>query len=514
METFALLWQGLQSAFQLSHLLFALIGVTLGTAVGVLPGIGPALTVALLLPVTYKLDPAGSLIMFAGIYYGGMYGGSTTSILLNTPGESASIITALEGNKMAKAGRGGPALATAAIGSFVAGLLATLALAFIAPSVVKFALSFGPSEYFALMLLAFMTVSAAFGDSTLRGLTSLVIGLTLGLIGIDQLTGQARLTMGLPNLLDGISVTTLAVALFALGEALAVVASRRTGEGKVEAITGSVMMSRQDWKRSWKSWLRGTAIGFPIGAMPAGGADVSSFLSYSVEKRFAKHPEEFGHGAIEGVAGPEAANNASAAGTLVPLLTLGLPTTATAAIMLAGFQQFGLQPGPLLFATNAPLVWGLIASLLVANFMLLVLNLPLIGLWVKLLTIPQPWLYAGILAFATLGTIGADGSTSMIGPVPVSFGLGLLLAFGLLGYVLRRFHYPIAPVVVGLILGPMAEKSLRQALQISQGDPMTLFRSWIAIVLWILAIAAVVVPLYLRARGKAKVLQQFATDAD
>lgn len=514
METFALLWQGLQTAFQLSHLLYALIGVTLGTAVGVLPGIGPALTVALLLPVTYKLDPAGSLIMFAGIYYGGMYGGSTTSILLNTPGESASIITALDGNQMAKKGRGGPALATAAIGSFVAGLLATLALAFIAPSVVKLALSFGPSEYFALMLLAFMAVSAAFGESTLRGLTSLVIGLTLGMIGIDQLTGQPRLTMGLPNLFDGISVTTLAVALFAVGEALAVVASRRMDDGKIEAIKGSVMMSREDWKRSWKSWLRGTAIGFPIGAMPAGGADVSSFLSYSVERHFAKYPSEFGKGAIEGVAGPEAANNASAAGTLVPLLTLGLPTTATAAIMLAGFQQFGLQPGPLLFASNAPLVWGLIASLLVANLMLLVLNLPLIGLWVKLLTIPQPWLYAGILLFATLGTIGADGSTTMIGPVPVSFGLGLLLAFGILGYVLRRFHYPIAPVVVGLILGPMAEKSLRQALQISQGDWLTLFHSWIAIVLWLLAVAAVVVPLWLRARGKDKVLQQIATDED
>jgi putative tricarboxylic transport membrane protein len=443
-----------------------------------------------------------------------MYGGSTTSILLNTPGESASIITAIDGNQMAKKGRGGPALATAAIGSFVAGLLATLALAFIAPSVVKFALSFGPSEYFALMLLAFMTVSAAFGDSTLRGLTSLVIGLTLGLIGIDQLTGQARLSMGLPNLLDGISVTTLAVALFAVGEALSVVATRGMGDGKIETIKGSVMMSRADWKRSWKSWLRGTAIGFPIGAMPAGGADVSSFLSYSVERHLAKDPSEFGKGAIEGVAGPEAANNASAAGTLVPLLTLGLPTTATAAIMLAGFQQFGLQPGPLLFATNAPLVWGLIASLLVANLMLLVLNLPLIGLWVKLLTIPQPWLYAGILLFATLGTIGADGSTAMLGPIPVSFGLGLLLAFGILGYVLRRFHYPIAPVVVGLILGPMAEKSLRQALQISQGNWLTLFHSWIAIVLWILAIAAVVVPLILRARGKDKVLQQIATDAD
>jgi putative tricarboxylic transport membrane protein len=514
METFDLLWDGLKTAFQLSHLLYALIGVTLGTAVGVLPGIGPALTVALLLPVTYKLDPAGSLIMFAGIYYGGMYGGSTTSILLNTPGESASIITAIDGNQMAKQGRGGPALATAAIGSFIAGLLATLGLAFIAPSVVQFALRFGPSEYFALMLLAFMTVSAAFGESTLRGVTSLVIGLTLGLIGIDQLTGQARLTMGLPNLRDGISVTTLAVALFAVGEALTVVASRGMSDGKIEPIKGSVWMNREDWKRSWKSWLRGTAIGFPIGAMPAGGADVSSFLSYSVEKHFAKNPSEFGKGAIEGVAGPEAANNASAAGTLVPLLTLGLPTTATAAIMLAGFQQFGLQPGPLLFATNAPLVWGLIASLLVANMMLLILNLPLIGLWVKLLTIPQPWLYAGILLFATLGTIGADGSTTMLGPVPVSFGLGLLLAFGILGYVLRRFHYPIAPVVVGMILGPMAEQSLRRALQISQGNPLALFHSWIAIVLWLLAMAAVVVPLWLRARGKDKVLQQIAADTD
>ncbi|MBX3577215.1 MAG: tripartite tricarboxylate transporter permease [Rhizobiaceae bacterium] len=514
MDTFGLLADGLVVALQPLNLLYALIGVTLGTAVGVLPGIGPALTVALLLPVTYKLDPAGSLIMFAGIYYGGMYGGSTTSILLNTPGESASIVTALEGNKMARSGRGGPALATAAIGSFVAGLIATLGLAFIAPSVVKFALSFGPSEYFALMLLAFMTVSAAFGESTLRGLTSLFIGLALGLIGIDQLTGQARLTGGVPNLFEGIAVTTLAVALFAIGETFAVVSQRSAEEERVETVKGSIWMSREDWKRSWVPWLRGTAIGFPIGAMPAGGADVSSFLSYSAERNFSRHPEEFGKGAIEGVAGPEAANNASAAGTLVPLLTLGLPTTATAAIMLAGFQQFGLQPGPLLFLTNAPLVWGLIASLLVANLMLLVLNLPLIGLWVKLLSIPRPWLYGGILVFATLGTIGADASTYWLGPVPISFGLGLLLLFGLLGYALRRFGYPIAPVVVGLILGPMAEKSLRQALQIAQGDPMALFHSWIAIVLWILALTALFLPMWLRARGRGKVLTQFGTDED
>ncbi|MGB3338293.1 MAG: tripartite tricarboxylate transporter permease [Devosia sp.] len=515
MNTFELLGQGLIAALQWQNLIYALIGVTLGTAVGVLPGIGPALTVALLLPVTYKLDPAGSLIMFAGIYYGGMYGGSTTSILLNTPGESASIVTALEGNKMARKGRGGPALATAAIGSFVAGLIATLALAFVAPWVVKFALAFGPAEYFALMVLAFITVSAAFGDSALRGLTALFIGLGLGIIGIDLQTGQARMSFGIPDLLDGIEVTTLAVALFAIGETLKMAADRHAVKEEVLAVKGSVWMTRDDWKRSWIPWLRGTAIGFPIGAMPAGGADVASFLSYSAEKTFAKNPEEFGNGAIEGVAGPEAANNASAAGTLVPLLTLGLPTTATAAIMLAGFQQFGLQPGPLLFTNNASLVWALIASLLVANLMLIVLNLPLIGLWVRLLTIPKPWLYGGILVFATLGTLGANGAMSgnILG-IRFSFELMLLLAFGILGYLLRRFGYPIAPVVVGLILGPMAEQQLRRALAISQGDPIVLVHSPIAITLYVVAAAAVLVPLYFRLRGKGQVLGQLASDED
>jgi putative tricarboxylic transport membrane protein len=505
MDSFTLLAHGFAVAMQPLNLLYALIGVTLGTAVGVLPGIGPALTVALLLPVTYKLDPAGSLIMFAGIYYGGMYGGSTTSILLNTPGESSSIVTALEGNKMARAGRGGPALATAAIGSFVAGLIATMALALIAPTIVKFALSFGPAEYFALMILAFMTVSAAFGDSTLRGLTALFLGLALGLVGIDLQTGQARLAFSIPDLLDGVEVTTLAVALFAIGETLSVAASRSSGEEKIEPVKGSVWMNREDWARSWKPWLRGTFIGFPIGAMPAGGAEIGTFLSYSVEKHLAKKPEEFGQGAIEGVAGPEAANNASAAGTLVPLLTLGLPTSATAAIMLAGFQQFGLQPGPLLFANNPQIVWGLIASLLVANFMLLVLNLPLVGLWVRLLSIPRHWLYAGILVFATLGTIGANPST---------FELGMLLAFGVLGYFLRRFGYPIAPVVVGLILGPMAEQQLRRALAISQGDATVLVHSPIAATLLVLAVCAVVVPLIMRARGKGKVLAALAANED
>lgn len=505
MTTFDFLLQGLGTALDPMILLYALIGVTLGTAVGVLPGIGPALTVALLLPVTYGLDPAGSLIMFAGIYYGGMYGGSTTSILLNTPGESASIVTALEGNKMARAGRGGPALATAAIGSFVAGLLATLALAFLAPHIVKLALVFGPREYFALMVLAFVTVSAAFGESTMKGLTSLFVGLALAIVGIDGLTGQARLSFGVPQLLDGIEVTTLAVAMFAVGEALFVAAQGAGLQDKVHAIEGSVAMTRADWSRSWRPWLRGTAIGFPIGAMPAGGADIASFLSYGTEKRFAKHPEEFGHGAIEGVAGPEAANNAAAAGTLVPLLTLGLPTTATAAIMLAGFQQFGLQPGPLLFATAPQLVWGLIASLLIANIMLLVLNLPLIRLWVKLLTIPRPWLYAGILLFATLGTIGVN-------PSPVE--LSMLMIFGVMGYAMRLHGYPIAPVVVGLILGPMAEAQLRRALAISQGDWSTLVSTPLAAGLLAVALAALVIPPILRWRGKGAVLKQIAGDED
>jgi putative tricarboxylic transport membrane protein len=505
MTSFDYLLQGFAVAADPMILLYALIGVTLGTAVGVLPGIGPALTVALLLPVTYGLDPAGSLVMFAGIYYGGMYGGSTTSILLNTPGESASIVTALEGNKMARQGRGGPALATAAIGSFVAGTIATLLLAFLAPHVVKLALVFGPREYFALMVLAFVTVSAAFGDSTRKGLVSLFLGLGLAIIGIDGLTGQARMSFGVPQLLDGVEVTTLAVAMFAIGEALYVAAQGARPEDKVIAIKGSVWMSAADWARSWKSWLRGTFIGFPIGAMPAGGADIASFLSYATEKRMSKHPEEFGNGAIEGVAGPEAANNAAAAGTLVPLLTLGLPTTATAAIMLAGFQQFGLQPGPLLFATNPQLVWGLIASLLIANVMLVVLNLPLIGLWVRLLTIPRHWLYAGILLFATLGTIGAN---------PSSVELGMLLVFGVLGYFMRLHGYPIAPIVVGLILGPMAEQQLRRALSIAQGDVTSLVQSPVAAGLLLLAAVALIVPIILRARGKGAVLAQMAGDED
>ncbi|KQT86197.1 tripartite tricarboxylate transporter TctA [Aurantimonas sp. Leaf443] len=485
MDSFFALGSGFLVALEPMNLLFAGIGVLLGTAVGVLPGIGPALTVALLLPVTFRLDPGGSIIMFAGIYYGGMYGGSTTAILLNTPGESASVVTALEGNKMARAGRGGPALATAAIGSFVAGLIATIGLAFLAPILVRLAVNFGPWDYFALMVLAFVTVAATFGSSPLRGLTSLAIGLFLGLIGIDQLTGKARLTFGVPDLLDGIEVTTLAVGLFAVGEALFVASRHLYAPEKPIPIKGSLWMTKEDWKRSWKPWLRGTAFGFPIGALPAGGAEIPTFLSYTTERRLSKHPEEFGKGAIEGVAGPEAANNAAAAGTLVPLLTLGLPTSATAAIMLAGFQQYGLQPGPLLFTQAPDLVWGVIASLFIANVMLIVLNLPLIGLWVRLLGVPLPWLYAGILVFAAMGTIASN---------PSVIELVMLVIFGFLGFLMRRYDYPIAPAIVGLILGPMADNQLRRALQISLGDPMILLENPGSATLLAIAFLALVAP--------------------
>src|SRR5438093_7049439 len=495
METFAALAHGMAVAVQPMNLLYALIGVFLGTVVGVLPGIGPALTVALLLPVTYKLDPGGSLIMFAGIYYGGMYGGSTTAILINTPGESASMSTALEGNKMAKAGRGGPALATSAIGSFVAGTIATIGLAFLAPWLVDFAVRFGPEDYFALMCVAFVTVSATFGDSPIRGLTSLFIGLTLGLIGIDKLTGQARLAFGIPELLDGVEVTTLAVGLFALGEALYVASRRHHAEEKIEPVRGSLWMTREDWKRSWKPWLRGTLCGFPIGALPAGGAEIPTFLSYSTEKRLTKHPEEFGKGAIEGVAGPEAANNASAAGTLVPLLTLGLPTSATAAMMLAGFQQYGLNPGPLLFAERPDLVWGLIASLSIANVMLLVLNLPLVGLWVKLLAIPQPWLYAGILVFATMGTIAAK---------PSVVELSMLAGFGVLGFLMKRYDYPLGPVILGIVLGPLIDNNLRRGMIMTDGNIVAMLTRPATAVILGIALVFLVLPFALRLYGRAR----------
>jgi len=484
MSTLDNLMMGFGIALTPMNLLWALCGVTVGTAIGVLPGLGPGLTIALLLPITYKVDPTAAFILFAGIYYGAMYGGSTTSILINTPGESASIVTSLEGNKMAKRGRAGAALATAAVGSFIAGQIGTLGIAFLAEPVVNLALKFGPAEYFALMVLCFVTVSAVLGSSALRGLTALAIGLFFGLIGVDLQTGQARFHFGVMELLDGISVLIVAVGLFAIGETLHLAATKREEEKALE-LDGPVGMTKEDWKRSWKPWLRGTAFGFPIGAMPAGGAEIPTFLSYYTEKKLTKHPEEFGKGAIEGVAGPEAANNASAAGVLVPLLTLGLPTSATAAIMLSAFTSYGINPGPQLLQTQGPLVWTLIASLLIGNLMLLVLNLPLIRIWVKLLKIPAPQMYAGILVFATIGTYGISRSV---------VDLVLLYVVGFLGFLMRRFDFPTAPVIIGLILGPMAEQEFRRAMTISNGDMMIFIDKPIALSLLVIAALAALGP--------------------
>jgi putative tricarboxylic transport membrane protein len=485
MEILNSLMAGFSVALTLTNLMWCFVGVTLGTAVGVLPGIGPAVTVALLLPVTTKVDPSGALIMFAGIYYGAMYGGSTTSILLNTPGESATIITAMEGNQMAKRGRAGPALATSAIGSFVAGTLATVALTFVSPLVVDVALSFGPPEFFALMVLAFVTVSAVLGGSPLRGLTALFIGLAIGLVGIDNQSGAARFAFDVPQLLDGIEVVTVAVGLFAVGETLWSASKEYKVEEQVMKMSGSIWMKVDDWKRSIGPWLRGTVIGFPFGAMPAGGAEIPTFLSYALEKKLSKKPEEFGKGAIEGVAGPEAANNASSTGTMTSLLALGLPTSATAAILLAAFQQYGLQPGPMLFVNSADLVWGLIASMYIGNLMLLVLNLPLIGMWVKLLEVPKPQLYAGILIFATLGVYGMRQS---------AFDIFLLYAIGVLGFAMRRFGFPTSPVIIGMILGPLAEAQLRRSLSISQGDWMIFLQKPLSATLLAITVLMVVGP--------------------
>jgi putative tricarboxylic transport membrane protein len=356
---------------------------------------------------------------------------------------------------------------------------------------VRAALLFGPAEYFSLMVLAFVTVSALLGSSTLRGLVSLFLGLAIGLIGIDTQTGQARFTFGVLELLDGIDVVVVAVGVFAIGEALHVAFREARQPEELSAVTGTLWMSREDWRRSWKPWLRGTALGFPLGALPAGGTEIPTFLSYMLEKRLSKRPEEFGKGAIEGVAGPEAANNAAVGGVLVPLLSFGLPTSATAAILLAAFQQYGIQPGPLLFTSNSTLVWGLIASLYLGNVMLLVLNLPLVGLWAKLLLIPRPMLYGGILVLSMLGVYSLGNSV---------FDLWLLLGIGLLGFGMRQLDYPVAPLVVGLILGPMAEEQFRRAYAIAQGDLSVFVTHPISITLLLLALACLIGPVILRYR--------------
>lgn len=495
MSSFNALMEGFASALTWNNLAFGLLGTFLGTLVGVLPGIGPALAIALLLPITYTVSPSSALIMFAAIYYGAMYGGSTTSILLNTPGESGSVITALEGNKMARRGRAGAALATAAIGSFIAGTIATGVLAFTAPSIADLAIQVGSADYVALMLVAFTTVSSLLGASQVRGFIALSIGLALGLVGADLQSGLTRLTFGSDAAMEGIKTVPVIVAIFALGEAL-YYASRLKAQGwNVIPMKGKALMTRDDLKRSWKPWIRGTFLGFPLGVVPAGGSEVPTFLSYAIEKKLSKHPEEFGEGAIEGVAGPEAANNANAAGALVPLLALGLPTSATAAVILVAFQTYQIQPGPTLFLTNGALIWTLIASLFIGNALLLILNLPLVRLWVQLLRIPRPYLFAGIVTFALLGAYAANTSI---------FDVQVAIVIGLLGFFFRRFGMPITPLILGLILGPNLELQFRRALQISAGDYSTLWATPLSKALYVVLILALSAPLISRLMKKVR----------
>lgn len=497
MDIFDSLMQGFATAVTLQNLVWCFVGCVLGTAVGVLPGIGPAVAVAMLLPITAKVDITASMIFFAGIYYGAMYGGSTTSILLNTPGETASMVTAMEGNRMAKSGRAGAALATSAIGSFVAGTIGTVIVTMFAPTVAEYAVRLGPPEYFLLMVLAFTTVSAVLGKSTLRGITALFAGLALGLVGMDQISGQARYTGGVPELLDGIEIVLVAVGLFAVAEVLyfALYEGRMV---ETRNPMSRVYMTRRDWRRSVPAWLRATAIGSPFGCIPAGGTEIPTFLSYAVEKKLAKGEDlkEFGSaGAIEGVAGPEAANNATVTTAMIPLLTLGIPISSTTAILLGAFQNYGIQPGPQLFTTSAALVWALIASLYIGNIMLLVLNLPMVGLWVKLLKIPKPQLYAGILIFATVGAYGMRQS---------AFDLVLLWGIGLLGVLMRRFDFPTAPVVVGMILGPLAEAQMRNAVSIGEGSFMVFLQRPMSLALVIVILSVLLLPRMLRARFRGE----------
>lgn len=451
---------GFSVALSPNNLVFGLLGVLIGTAVGVLPGLGPSVAIALLLPLTFGLDPTTAFILFGGIYYGTMYGGSTTSILINTPGDAASSVSTFEGYPMARKGQGGVALATSAIGSFIGGTFATFMLMIAATSLASATLWFGPPEYFALMLFALTMVTGMAGKSLPRGLFALAFGLGLAMIGIDLQTGANRLTFGIEQLYGGIDVALGAVGLFAVGEALWLIAAPPSGPTQ-QLPTNRLWLTLNEWKRSAIPWIRGSLVGFFSGLLPGTGATFATFMAYGVERRFAKNPEEFGKGAIEGLAGPEAANNAAAGASMVPLLALGIPGSATTAIMLVAFQLYGLQPGPTLLENNKELVWGLIASLYVANVLLVVLNLPLVGLWVQLLRIPKGLLTAIILVFSTVGAYSLQGS---LGDVVIVWLLGVA------AFLLRRYGFPIAPVLLGLVLGPLIEQDLRRSLAMSSGD--------------------------------------------
>ena len=443
------------------NLLLALVGVFLGTVIGVLPGIGPMTGVALLIPLTFGLTPTSAIILMAGIYYGAMYGGSATSILVNTPGESSSVVTCLDGYEMAKKGRAGPALAAAAIGSFVAGTFATLMLMIFGPWVAQIALSFGPPEFFSLMVAGLTVVTSLAGRSMVKALLSTFFGLAIATIGIDQQSGVPRFTFGNPELMDGLEFLVVAIGLFALCEVFVNLANMTEATQERLSIKGSLWLTKEDWKRFIPSCIRGTLSGFFVGGIAGAGAAVASFVSYGLEKKASKYRDELGKGAIEGVTGPESANNAAAGGALIHLLCLGIPGSGTTAIMLGALLMLGLQPGPLLFQQQPQFVWGLIASMYIGNVMLLVLNLPLVGMWVKLLDVPLYLLVNFIILFSFLGVYTMNNSVQ---------DLVLMVGFGVIGYLMKRLDIPASPVILGMVLGKLMEEKMRQSLVISDGS--------------------------------------------
>jgi putative tricarboxylic transport membrane protein len=494
METLTHIINGFAVCLQPINLWYTFLGVFLGTVVGVLPGIGPSASIALLLPVTFGMNPTSALIMLCGIYYGTKYGGSTTSILIRTPGEAASVMTSIDGYEMAKNGRAGAALAVSAIGSFIAGTMGVVALTLFAIPLASMALKFGPAEYFTLMLFAMTAVASLTGSSPAKGMLSMLLGLVIATIGIDLQSGQARYTMGVIEFQDGIGFVVVVVGLFAVSEVFRGMEGIHKGTApEMIKIKGKLWLTREEWQRSIGPIWRGGIIGFVIGVLPGAGGTIAAILSYTTEKRLSKHPEEFGKGAIEGVAGPEAANNSDTAGAMVPLLTLGVPGGGSTAVLLGAFIMYGIQPGPLLFQNRPDLVWGLIDSMYIGNIMLLILNLPLIGIFVRLLYIPSGILYPLIVAISVIGAYAINGSTT---------DLYLILFFGVVGYIFEKVDIPVAPLVLSLVLGGMMEQSFRQAMTISGGNPQIFFNSPITMTLVVMSAISVLTP-FILARFKA-----------
>ena len=494
MDLISSLALGFSVALDPINILYCFIGVLLGTLVGVLPGIGPTATIAMLLPITFSLSPAGALIMLAGIYYGAQYGGSTTAILINLPGESSSAVTAIDGYEMAKKGRAGPALATAALGSFFAGTVGTLLLAFFAPPLARAALNFGAPEYFALIVLGLLMSIALAHGSILKALAMIVLGLLLGMVGQDIYTGQPRFTMGVRELYSGLNFVSVAVGVFGVAEILRNLENEKGRDVMVKAVK-NLWLTKDDFKRIIAPVLRGTALGSVLGILPGGGHILASFASYSAEKRLSKHPEEFGHGAIEGVAGPESANNAAAQTSFIPLMTLGIPAHPVMALMVGAFILQGITPGPNVINDQPALFWGIIASMWVGNVMLVLLNLPLIGLWVKLLSIPYRALFPAIVLFACIGCYSINQNI---------YDVYAIAFFGVLGYVLMRFGCEPAPLLLGFVLGPLLEEHLRRAMIISRGDATVFITRPISATLLGLAVLAVVIAVLPSIRRKRK----------